>query len=390
MSFTIELSVRIIWLLSMSALCTAIIIALYCPFVRKVASRRKACELIADELSDKKNMWQPVSVIVYSQDEADRLESFLPVILNQDYRAAFEVIVVNEGDSGEIRNIINALQLVHRNLYVTFTPDGARNLSRKKLALTLGIKAARYDTVVLTTVDAIIGSDKWLTKMMRHFSNPLTGIVLGFAAPAEQVGRVSSFAFTAESVQWLSSAIFRHPFRGTELNLAYRRKLFFDNKGFSRSLNLHFGDDDIFISEIVTRSNTVVELSPESIIKFQSYNHAKTMRDAAIRHLFTGRFLKRKPIPVLSIGEWAMWLGLASTAACIFSDPTNGVIIGAEAVLFIASFIEIARSWRKATTALTMRRLTMTAPFFALMRPFSRLSLTLRASLSNQKKYTWD
>lgn len=390
MSFTIELSSQVICLLSVSAFCTAIIIALYCPFVRKVASRRKACELMSDDLPDDGNMRTAVSVIVYSHDEADRLESFLPIILNQDYPAAFEVIVVNEGDSGEIRNIINALQLAHRNLYLTFTPDGARNLSRKKLALTLGIKAARYDTVVLTTVDAIIDSDKWLAKMMRHFANPSTGIVLGFAAPAEQVSRTSSFAFSADSVQWLSSAICHRPFRGTELNLAYRRKLFFDNKGFSRSLNLHFGDDDIFISEIATRSNTVVELSPESIVRFQSYDNAKTMRDTAIRHIFTGRFLKRKPIPALSIGEWAMWVGLASTATCIFSDPANGVVVGAEALLLIASFIEIARSWRKATAALTLRRITLTAPFLALIRPFSRLVLSLRASISRQKKYTWD
>lgn len=390
MSFNLELSVLTACLLSASALCTLVIIAIYCPFVRKVASRRRACELTVDEMPGDESLPPAASVIVYSQDEAERLENFLPVILGQDYPAPFEVIVVNEGDSGEVRNVISAMQLANRNLYLTFTPDGARNLSRKKLALTLGIKAARYDTVVLTTVDAIIESDKWLTKMMRHFSNPSTGIVLGYAAPREQAGRMSSFAFAADSVRWLSSAICHRPFRGTELNLAYRRKLFFENKGFSRSLNLHFGDDDIFISEIATRTNTVVELSPESVVKFQSYDNAKTMRDTAIRHLFTERFIKRKPLAVLSIGESAMWIGLAATTGGIISDPTNGVVIGAETLLLIGSFAEIARSWRKATASLQLRRLTMTAPFLAVMRPFSRLALTFRATISRQKKYTWD
>lgn len=390
MTFDLELPLLTTCLLCISTLCTAIIIAIYCPFVRRVASRRRSCELTVDEPSAADVQWPAASVIVYSQDEAERLENFLPVILGQDYPGHFEVIVVNEGDSGDVRNVISAMQLANRNLYLTFTPDGARNLSRKKLALTLGIKAARYDTVVLTTVDAIIGSDKWLVKMMRHFSDDSTGIVLGYAAPEGHIGRKTSFAFTADNVEWLSAAIGHRPFRGTELNLAYRRRLFFDNKGFSRSLNLHFGDDDIFISEIADRRNTVVELSPEAIVHFRSYDNAKTMRDTAIRHLFTSRFIRRKPISRLGAGEWAMWTGMAASAGAIISDPLNATVITACGVLFIASGAEIARSWRKATVALEMRRLTLTAPFFAVMRPFSRLGLVMSSRLSHQKRYTWD
>ncbi len=390
MSFNFDLPTFTACLLSISAVCTAYIIIFYCRFVRRVATRRRNCELIVDESNDDERYWPEASIIVYSQDEAERLENLLPVILRQDYPAHFEVVVVNEGDSEEVRNVINAMQLSNRNLYLTFTPEGARNLSRKKLALTLGIKAARYDIVVLTTVDAIIHSEKWLMKMMRHFKNKSTGIVLGYAAPAEQPGRKISYAFTADNVEWLSSAIGHRPFRGTELNLAYRRDLFFANKGFSRSLNLHFGDDDIFISEISNKKNTVVELSPESIIRFQSYDNAKTMRDTAIRHLFTEKFIRHKPLSILATGELSMWLGLGASTVAIASDPANIVIIGACVLMFTMSAFEIARSWRKATTALDMRRLTLTSLFFSITRPFSRLSLKLSSRLSRQKKYTWD
>jgi len=135
-------------------------------------------------VSDDAPGWPAVSVIVYSQDEADALASLLPVILNQDYPAAFEVIVVNEGDSSDVRNTVEPMQLAYRNLYLTHTPDGARNLSRKKLAITLGVKAARYEVVVLTTVAAIIGSDKWLRAMTSQMvTDPARQIVLGYAAP---------------------------------------------------------------------------------------------------------------------------------------------------------------------------------------------------------------
>lgn len=390
MTFDLELPLLTICLLCIATLCTVIIITIYCPFVRRVASRRRSCELTADGSTGTDVQWPAASVIVYSQDEAERLENFLPVILGQDYPGHFEVIVVNEGDSEDVRNVISAMQPANRNLYLTFAPEGARNLSRKKLALTLGIKAARYDTVVLTTVDAIIGSDKWLTKIMRHFRDEPTGIVLGYAAPDGYTGRRSSFDFTADSVEWLSSAIGHKPFRGTELNLAYSRRLFFANKGFSRSLNLHFGDDDIFISEIADRRNTAVELSPESIIRFSSYDNTKTMRDDAIRHLFTERFIRHKPLSVLGVGEWSMWTGMAASAAAIAGDPLNATVLSACGVLFVISTVEIARSWRKANTALGMRQLTLTAPFFAVIRPFRRMGLAMSTRLSHQKRYTWD
>lgn len=392
MSINFEFSPLMISLLAVFAVSILVIILIYCPFVRRVAHRRRECELTVDDPENVEGEWPAVSVIVYSQDEAKRLEQFLPVVLGQDYIANFEVIVVNEGDSEEVRNTIGAMQLANRNLYLTFTPDGARNLSRKKLALTLGIKAARFDVVVLTTVDAIIESDCWLTKVMRHFRNPQTGIVLGYSAPSMLHGlsRTQSFYYTADSVEWLSAAIGHRPFRGNELNLAYRRELFFANKGFSRSLNLHFGDDDIFISEIATRTNTVVEISPESIIRYQSYDNSKTMRDSAIRHIFTRRFIKHKPISRLAVGETAMWTGLASGAAAIAIDYTNIVTISAVAVLLIAAAIDIALCWRKTSAALEMRRLTLTAPWFALTRPFHSLSQVLYARISKQKKYTWD
>ena len=51
--------------------------------------------------------------------------------------------MVNEGESAAVTDVVSTMQLTHRNLYLTCTPDGVRNLSRKKLAITLGIKATR-------------------------------------------------------------------------------------------------------------------------------------------------------------------------------------------------------------------------------------------------------
>lgn len=392
MSFNFELPVLTIILLLACVAFAMIVCLYYCTYILRISRRRRSCYLMLDTPEGERPNWPAASVLIYAEGEADRLEKLLPVVLNQDYGGTFEVIVINEGDSAEVREVINALQLTHRNLYLTFTPDGARNLSRKKLALTLGIKAARHSIVVNTTADAVIISSHWLEKIMRHFHNPQTGIVLGYAAPDEEaaISLSSTFNYACDSVSWLAAAIGRRAYRGSELNLAYRRELFFANKGFSRSLNLHSGDDDIFISEIATHKNTVTELSPEAIVRFGSYNMNASLRSAAIRRYFTESFIHKKAMPRLALGEVATWLTLATGGAAIATGYTNLAVILPTALVICLTLCFIGVVWKKASEALELRRIALTAPFFTLLQPFRRIGLSLRAGMSKQKKYTWD
>lgn len=387
MIFNPHISTFILTLLAVCAISAIIIICVYCIYVRRIVRRSRKCSVPADG-----SALPPASIIVYATGEADYLEILLPKLMEQNYTNDFEVIVVNEGDSADVRNVIGALQIAHRNLHLTFTPEGARNLSRKKLALTLGIKAARHSIVVLTTADAIIDSPDWLASITRNFSNPDIGIVLGYAAPANKsaIGRFTTFNFASDTVAWICSAIGHKPFRGTELNLAYRRELFFSNKGFSRSLNLHAGDDDIFISEIATRSNTAVELSPESIVRFDNYDMTSTLRDYALRYNFTRRFIARTPVRWLLTGELALWLCIASGSLAVVFDHTNIFSVCIAALLILGSCVCIALVWRKTTSVLRLRRLTLTPIWFTLCHPFSRIALCIRSRFSRHKKYTWD
>lgn len=392
MSLNFDLPIYTIIFLAAALLFAGVVFLYYCPFVRRVSRRRSQCDLTVDTPEGERPNWPAASIIIYAQGEADRLENLLPVVLGQDYGGTFEVIVINEGDSADVRSVINALQLAHRNLYLTFTPDGARNLSRKKLALTLGIKAARYEVVVNTTTDAIITSDRWLEKIMRHFSNPSTGIVLGYAAPTDdsEIALSTSFFYACDSVSWISAAIGQHPFRGTELNIAYRRELFFANKGFSRSLNLHYGDDDIFISEIATRDNTVTELSPESVVRFSNYDMNAALYSTALRRRFTESFIRKKPLPCLTIGETSLWLTILSAAGAIVFDYLNLTTIIIAAIIIGITMTAVVLAWQKTSEAIELRRICLSAPFLALAQPFRRLSLSISSGMSKQKKYTWD
>lgn len=83
------------------------------------------------------------------------------MIFAQDYPAPLEVIVVNDGKNEDVRDAVTRLRTRHRDLHITFTPMQARNLSHKKLAVTVGIKAASHDAVLhdRTTLHAVVGSE---------------------------------------------------------------------------------------------------------------------------------------------------------------------------------------------------------------------------------------
>ncbi len=365
----------------------------FCAFLARIVPIRRSSR--RNNPAPAQGTFEDAAVIVYSNDEPTALEALLPELLGQDYPACFEVIVVNEGDSPEVRDAVATLQIAHRNLYITNTPDGARNLSRKKLAITLGIKATRCPVVVLTTAGCRIGSDQWLRRIMRHFSpdSPVE-VVLGYASAAPYDdrsfgSRARSFDYVAESAAWISPAISGHPWRGIEHNVAYRRELFFNNKGFSRHLNLRHGDDDIFISEIANAGNTAVELSPESIVEVPGANSHKAFKIRSARRRFTERFIRRRPRFIGTVGFGAYLLAPLPAAASASMSPLNWFGWTCAAAILILWYAA-GLVWMPAVKILNGRRLCLTVPFLALTRPLRLSWRYIRSTLSHGKRYTWE
>lgn len=393
MYFHFDISPWSLILFEVSLAATVISLAIFLWRILPVHKQRRASNRRDGSLPE--GCTEGASIIVYSNDQSAELEALLPGLLRQEYAPGYEVIVVNEGDSPRVRAVVEDLQTAHRNLYLTFTPDGARNLSRKKLALTLGIKAARYPVAVMTAAGAVVGSEHWLARIMQHFSPQThTEVVLGYAAmePYEDTGaarRVRSYDYVAESVSWLADGVTGHPWRGTEYNLAYRRELFFRNKGFSRHLNLRYGDDDIFVSEIATGANTVVELSDESVVTIAGGDSRRAALDRSARRRFTERFIRRRPRMADNIGRWAYLTALLTPVAALAADPSNGFVWMCAAVA-LACWYLTGLIWCNAMTALGGRRLIASLPFIAALSPLRRIYRRIYAMMRRSKRYTWE
>lgn len=337
------------------------------------------------------------SVVIYSNDEATNLARLLPQVLGQDYNGSFEVIVVNDGSAESTSDVVSELQMIYPNLYLTYTPDRSRNLSRKKLALTLGIKAARYEVVVLLNANSRINSNRWLSLITRNFT-PGIDVVIGYATPVVESDkfmgrRRRAFDRVAEAVTYLSAAIGNSPFRGFGYNLAYRRECFFNNKGFSRSLNLHYGDDDVFINEITNSHNTAVELADDSIVECLYYHPVDSHNELKRRYNYTAKFLRKGSRLFFGLCSFTAWIWLLSSIAAILSALPHLINVAiTAAIAFIIAlmlWIPLIATWRKAMKALKSRSLMFTIPWFVLTRPFINAYYKIKNRINYRRNHTW-
>lgn len=227
-----------------------------------------------DGISDGK-IYPKVSVIIASENEVDNLKENLPLILEQDY-PDFEVIVINDGSTDESDTLLKSLSGRYPNLYQTFLPLSTdRRFARHKLALTVGIKAAKGEVLLFTEPYCFPDSDQWIKRMASKFSDK-TDVVLGYSYYekinkfANRIARFDNLLF---SMHYLSKAIKERPYVGVYRNVAFKKELFFANKGFASFLNVENGED-IFINQIVDRTNTEVVLEQDSFVRTKINSYA--------------------------------------------------------------------------------------------------------------------
>ena len=236
----------------------------------------------------------PVSVIICARDEDENIAVNLPGILVQNYPTTHEVIVVNDNSVDDTKYILAELQKTFKKLQIVDLAQEAKMISGKKFPLSIGIKEAKHEIVLLTDADCVPASDHWIYKMQDAFRNGIE-VVLGYGAYHKAPGFLNKairFETFHTALQYLGYALAGKPYMGVGRNLAYRKNLFFQNKGFSSFHHIPSGDDDLFINMVATKNNTAVVLDPQAFTLSKPKQTWKDWMRQKNRHYSTRKYYK--------------------------------------------------------------------------------------------------
>jgi poly-beta-1,6-N-acetyl-D-glucosamine synthase len=305
----------------------------------------------------------PVTIIIAAKNEEINLRRNLPLILDQDY-PVFEVIVVDDYSTDETSFLLESFEAMHSNIRaITIKQEGSHHVG-KKYPITLGLKGAKYEHVLLTDADCQPQNRNWIKAMISAYSEH-SEIVLGYGSYEKQKGilnRLIRFDTFYVALQYFSFALAGKPYMGVGRNLSYKKDLFFRNKGFATHTHIPSGDDDLFINKVATSQNTAIEINVDahtvSVPKktFASWVNQKR------RHLTTGKYYKSQHKRLLALFSISNLLFVLLFAALVIVKFPIEITLS----VFLFKFLLQIIIFRQVMVKLDEKDLIYFAPFFEL------------------------
>lgn len=306
----------------------------------------------------------PVSVIVPLFNESvEFVESALVRLLAQDYEM-YEVVVVYVGEDDDFFYDLSHLSESFPNLHTTKITMRRRYPISTKMAINIGIKAARYDNIILTTADASPRTSRWLALMAKGFARG--EIVLGYCCTEQHdniFGRLIRIDRMMQSAEWLAAAVAGKPYRGHRCNVGFTRSLYFDVKGFGE-LNMNVGEDDLFIRSIIKDNNVSIVLSPRATVVERWKGGLKQWMK---RRRFFGSTRRLYPASVrrrLHLEPYTRLLFFAAAATAFATMPP--IYSAGVALLLVLRYIIVGMTISKLASRLGEKKIAAVYPLYDL------------------------
>ena len=266
---------------------------------------------------------RPVSVIICARDEADNIVKNLPGVLVQNYRTSHEVILVNDNSSDDTKYLLDELHKIFKNLTpIQLTREG-KLMAGKKFPLSMGIRSAKYETLLLTDADCVPASENWM-QLMQDGYKPESEIVLGYGRYHKRntiLNKLIRFETFHSALQYLSYALAGIPYMGVGRNLSYKKDVFLRNKGFSAINHLPGGDDDLFINKVANKANTSIVIDHDAHTLSEAKKNWAEWYNQKNRHYYTAKYYQGKHKFLLGLHSATQFLfySLAVLAAVFFN-----------------------------------------------------------------------
>jgi cellulose synthase/poly-beta-1,6-N-acetylglucosamine synthase-like glycosyltransferase len=328
----------------------------------------------------------PVSVVISARNEEKNLKAFLPEVLTQDY-PEYQVIVVNDGSEDETDMALARIKAKYPHLYITQIAPDKKFYHGKKLPLSIGIKAAKHDILVLTDADCRPASDQWLKHMVTALQSGNKELVLGIGNYKKTKGlnnlwvRYDTFTI---AIQYLGFALSGKPYMATGRNMTYTKQLFQRTAGFKTHLYIASGDDDLFVQEAATKTNTTVCIAPEAHTISIAPTSFSKWKEQKMRHLSASSHYKNSIKFSLLAEPVTRELFWALTLYYLFFSNFALLILPFSLLLFLFKLI----IWKKASDKTGMGKIFWGLLLFDVIQPFI-IAFSHFGNLTGSKKRKW-
>ncbi len=222
-----------------------------------------------------KDALPPVSVVLTAHNDVTWLKENLVYLLEQDY-PDFEVVVVDYLSQDDTPFVLKLLKDYYPHLKIVPFKEDVNLFQGKKYPLSIGIKSAKNDILLLADPDCTPKNMQWLRGMVKGYMKSDTQIVLGFCGlnrTKTLLGALQQYDNLSYSSHYLGCALLGHPYTGTGRNLSYRRSFFFKRGAFISHYSVAGGSDDLFIYQNATRSNTAISISSDACLSTEPKKH---------------------------------------------------------------------------------------------------------------------
>ena len=330
-----------------------------------------------------------VSVVVCAWNELENLKSLIPLVNNQNY-PTFEIIIVDDRSWDGTFDYLSIECVKYQSVRFIKIEETPCHLSSKKYALTLGIKLAKYNNLLLTDADCRPQSNNWIAGMAECLTTDKE-IVLGFSPYFKEKGFLNNlirYETFNTAVQYLSFAISGMPYMGVGRNLMYRKSIFLKNEGFAKHTNIVGGDDDLFMNDVANANNTAVCLNPETFIYSFPKTTWPTWYRQKSRHLSVSKHYKLQHkinLGGLAISQILTWICFVILVPISSHNPLIYWILGIFLFRLISQIIMFVKVNRRLDNTLEI----ITLPFWDGIFALYFLIMGINNFIPRRKKMRW-
>ncbi len=328
----------------------------------------------------------PLSVIICARNEAENLERFLPAVLEQDY-PSYEVVVVNDCSEDNTYDVLGEMIKRYPHLRVSIIQKDPGFTHTKKLAMLIGIKAAKNEMLVFTDADCRPASSRWLREVAVA-ARPETDIIIGYGGYLPEKGLLNSYIRYETmfiGMQYFGMTMAGKPYMGVGRNLAYKKSFFFGKGGFGPHNHIMSGDDDLFVNRNATPDNCSLMLSHDSFTLSAAQKSLGAWIKQKRRHLSAAAYYKNNDKIRLFMEPFSRvsYYGLLTALLTMLASWPVVLFLALSRLVMRAAIL------RKASSTFNEPRLWFISLFFDILAPFVTAFLYVTTIRRGKGRETW-